>query len=177
MASKKQNYDDSSITMLKGAERVRSRPAVMFGSDSIEGCEQSVFEILSNSVDEAREGYGDEIIITVLTDGTISVEDSGRGVPLDYNEAEGKYNWELVYNELYAGSKYNNNEEGANYKFSLGFNGLGAAATQYASEFMKVQSYRDGEVLEINFKKGYPDGELTKRPLGRKEKQPYFQWP
>ena len=171
MASKKQNYDDSSITMLKGAERVRSRPAVMFGSDSIEGCEQSVFEILSNSVDEAREGYGDEIIITVLTDGTISVEDSGRGVPLDYNEAEGKYNWELVYNELYAGSKYNNNEEGANYKFSLGFNGLGAAATQYASEFMKVQSYRDGEVLEINFKKGYPDGELTKRPLGRKEKQ------
>ncbi|MCR5456838.1 MAG: DNA topoisomerase [Clostridiales bacterium] len=171
MASKKQNYDDSSITMLKGAERVRSRPAVMFGSDSIEGCEQSVFEILSNSVDEAREGYGDEIIITVLTDGTISVEDSGRGVPLDYNETEGKYNWELVYNELYAGSKYNNNEEGANYKFSLGFNGLGAAATQYASEFMKVQSYRDGEVLEINFKKGYSDGELTKRPLGRKEKQ------
>ncbi len=171
MATKKQNYDDSSITMLKGAERVRSRPAVMFGSDSIEGCEQSVFEILSNSVDEAREGYGNEIIITVLTDGTISVEDSGRGVPLDYNETEGKYNWELVYNELYAGSKYNNNDEGANYKFSLGFNGLGAAATQYASEFMKVQSYRDGELLEMNFKKGYPEGELIKRPLGRKEKQ------
>ena len=109
-------YDNASITSLKGADRVRKRPAVIFGSDGIEGCEHSVFEILSNSVDEAREGYGDRIYITVTRDGIISIEDEGRGVPLDYNEKEGKYNWELVYCELYAGGKYNNNDGAANYK-------------------------------------------------------------
>ncbi len=166
MATNKTIYDDNSITMLKGAARVRTRPAVIFGSDGLEGCEHSVFEILSNSVDEAREGYGDKIILTVFSDGSVRVEDFGRGVPLDYNENEGKYNWELVYCELYAGSKYNNNDsEEAHYKYSLGLNGLGAAATQYSSEYMKVQSYRGTEMLEMNFKKGEPDGELLRTPL------------
>ena len=159
MAKKTNVYDDKSITMLKGAERVRSRPAVIFGSDGLEGCEHSVFEILSNAVDEAREGYGDKINITAYHDGSIRIEDFGRGVPLDYNENEGKYNWELVYCELYAGSKYNNNAgDDALYQYSLGLNGLGAAATQYSSEFMKVQSYRGTEMLEMNFKTGETDG-------------------
>ena len=172
MAKKTNVYDDKSITMLKGAERVRSRPAVIFGSDGLEGCEHSVFEILSNAVDEAREGYGDKINITVYRDGSIRIEDFGRGVPLDYNENEGKYNWELVYCELYAGSKYNNNAgDDALYKYSLGLNGLGAAATQYSSEFMKVQSYRGTEMLEMNFKKGEPDGELIRTPLVSKKEQ------
>ena len=172
MAKKTNVYDDKSITMLKGAERVRSRPAVIFGSDGLEGCEHSVFEILSNAVDEAREGYGDKINITVYHDGSIRIEDFGRGVPLDYNENEGKYNWELVYCELYAGSKYNNNAgDDALYKYSLGLNGLGAAATQYSSEFMKVQSYRGTEMLEMNFKKGEPDGELIRTPLVSKKEQ------
>ncbi len=172
MAKKTNVYDDKSITMLKGAERVRSRPAVIFGSDGLEGCEHSVFEILSNAVDEAREGYGDKINITAYHDGSIRIEDFGRGVPLDYNENEGKYNWELVYCELYAGSKYNNNAgDDALYKYSLGLNGLGAAATQYSSEFMKVQSYRGTEMLEMNFKKGEPDGELIRTPLVSKKEQ------
>ena len=171
MAVKNNNYNDNSITMLKGAERVRKRPAVIFGSDSIEGCEHSVFEILSNSVDEAKEGYGDRINITVFSDRTIRIEDFGRGVPLDYNEKEHAYNWELVYCELYAGGKYNNNESGSNYKYSLGLNGLGAAATQCSSEFMKGQSYHTTEMLEMNFKKGEPDGELIRTPLSRKEQR------
>ena len=166
MPKKNMNYDDSSITLLKGPDRVRKRPAVIFGSDGLEGCEHSVFEILSNSVDEAREGYGDKINLTVFLDGTISVEDFGRGVPLGFNEKEGKYNWELVYCELYAGGKYANNAgEGGNYKYSLGLNGLGAAATQCSSEFMKVQSFRKTEKFEMNFRKGYPEGELTVTPI------------
>ena len=171
MATKTPVYDNESITSLTGADRVRKRPAVIFGSDGIEGCEHSVFEILSNSVDEAREGYGNKIYITVTNDGIISIEDEGRGVPLDFNNKEGKYNWELVYCELYAGGKYNNNRDGANYKYSLGLNGLGAASTQYSSEFMRVRSYREGEMLEMNFKKGNPDGELIRVKLGRKDKK------
>ena len=171
MSKKIPVYDNDSITSLKGADRVRKRPAVIFGSDGIGGCEHSVFEILSNSVDEAREGYGSKIYVSVTQDGIISIEDEGRGVPLDYNEKEGKFNWELVYCELYAGGKYNNNNDGANYKYSLGLNGLGAASTQYSSEFMEVRSYRGGELLEMHFKKGNPDGELMRRPLAKKEKQ------
>mgnify|MGYP003447208601 CR=1 FL=1 len=135
MASKE--YNGQSIYALKGADRVRKRPAVIFGSEGLEGCQHSFFEILSNSIDEAREGYGKEIIVTVYNDRTIEVDDHGRGVPLDFNKKENRYNWELVYCELYAGGKYENNEGGA-YKYSLGLNGLGACATQYSSEFMDV---------------------------------------
>ncbi|MBQ9747378.1 MAG: DNA topoisomerase [Clostridia bacterium] len=170
--AKKIKYDDSSIKMLKGAARVRTRPAVIFGSDGLEGCQHSFFEILSNAVDEAREGYGDLINVTVTREGVITVEDFGRGVPLDFNENEGKFNWELVYCELYAGSKYNNNAgEEAHYQYSLGLNGLGAAATQYSSEFMKVQSYRTTEMLEMNFRKGEPEGELIRTALTGKRRR------
>ena len=122
-------YGNDSISMLKGADRVRKRPAVIFGSDGLEGCEHAVFEILSNSIDEAREGYGKEIILTSYRDGSIEVEDFGRGCPVDYNSAEQRYNWELVFCELYAGGKYDN-EDGDNYEYSLGLNGLGSCATQ-----------------------------------------------
>ena len=170
MTKKTQTYDESVITMLKGEDRVRKRPAVIFGSDGIEGCEHSVFEIISNAVDEAREGYGDVINVSYDRDRTVTVEDFGRGVPLGWNEKEGRYNWELVYCELYAGGKYNNNDAGV-YEYALGLNGLGAAATQYSSEFMTVKSYRGDEMSEIMFKKGKPDGELTKYPLSRREKR------
>ena len=162
-------YDDQSIVMLKGAERVRLRPAVIFGSDGLEGCEHSFFEILSNSVDEAREDYGDEIITTVFLDGSIEIEDHGRGVPLGYNEAEGRYNWELIYCELYAGGKYSNNDDDAAYKYSLGLNGLGACATQYSSEYFKVSSYDGTTVSSMNFEKGEPVGEFTTRPIERRD--------
>lgn len=149
-------YNDQSITKLKGPDRVRKRPAVIFGSDGLEGCEHSYFEILANAVDEAREGYGNTIITTVFRDHSIEVEDFGRGVPLGYNEAEKCYNWELIYCELYAGGKYANNEGGAAYEYSLGLNGLGACATQYSSEYMHVKSYNGTQLSEISFKKGYP---------------------
>ena len=168
---KSNEYNDSSITSLKGADRVRKRPAVIFGSDGLEGCEHSFFEILSNSVDEGREGYGKQIKVTVWRDHSIEVDDRGRGVPLGWNEKEQAYNWYLVYCEMYAGGKYNNNDEGANYEYSLGLNGLGACSTQYASEYMHVKSY-DGKYLrEISFEKGIPVTELSERELEKKEKR------
>ncbi|MBQ7660509.1 MAG: DNA topoisomerase [Clostridia bacterium] len=164
-------YDNQSISMLKGADRVRKRPAVIFGSDGLEGCEHSFFEILSNAVDEAREGYGDEIIVTVRNDHSLEVEDFGRGVPLGWNEREQRYNWELVYCELYAGGKYNNNDENAAYGYSLGLNGLGACATQYASAYMEVYSYAGGQCSSITFRRGSPASELSVRPLEKREKK------
>ncbi len=171
-------YNDQSITSLKGADRVRKRPAVIFGSDGLEGCEHSVFEILSNAVDEAREGYGDTVILTAYRDRSIKVEDFGRGVPLGWNENEQRYNWELVYNELYAGGKYDNNAEGAAYEFSLGLNGLGACATQYSSEFFHVSSYNGAEVGTISFAKGEPasDYVVKKQPRGEKRTGTIIHW-
>ncbi|MBR5236486.1 MAG: DNA topoisomerase [Clostridia bacterium] len=155
----KQEYGNESISSLKGADRVRLRPAVIFGSDGIEGCQHSFFEILSNSIDEAREGYGKEIEVTRYLDKSIEVKDYGRGIPLDYNEKEERYNWELVFCELYAGGKYKNNS-GENYEFSLGLNGLGSCATQYSSSYMDVTVCRDGKKYTIHFEKGEPVGEL-----------------
>mgnify|MGYP000173629800 FL=1 len=161
MKNNSKNYGNESITSLKGADRVRLRPGVIFGSDGIEGCQQSFFEILSNSIDEAREGFGNEIKVIRHRDFSITVEDKGRGVPLDYNPIEKRYNWELIYCELYAGGKYNNNS-GENYEFSLGLNGLGACATQYSSEYMYVTSFRDGYKYSLEFRKGENVGGLKK---------------
>ena len=146
-------YGNESISALKGADRVRKRPGVIFGSDGLEGCEHAVFEILSNSIDEAREGYGDVITVTRFRDHSIEVADHGRGVPIEYNAKEKRYNWELVFCELYAGGKYRTND-GENYEYSLGLNGLGTCATQYASEYMDVTVYRDGYEYALHFKKG-----------------------
>ena len=148
-----QEYGNDSITSLKGADRVRKRPAVIFGSDGIEGCEHSVFEILSNSIDEAREGYGKEIIITKYKDNSVEIEDFGRGIPVDYNNKEQRFNWELVFCELYAGGKYNNTEA-ESYEYSLGLNGLGLCSTQYASEYMDVDIRRDGTRFSLHFEHG-----------------------
>ncbi len=171
MPKKTPTYDDQSIVLLRGADRVRKRPAVIFGSDGLEGCEHSFIEILANAVDEARGGFGSEIIVTAWRDHSIMVEDFGRGVPLGYNEKEGRFNWDLVYCELYAGGKYANDTDGSAYEFSLGFNGLGAAATQYASEYMRVQSYNGHQLSEMNFKSGEPDGEFFVRELTRSDKK------
>ena len=173
MPAKKENagYNNQSIKSLKGADRVRKRPGVIFGSDGLDGCAHSFFEILSNSVDEAREGYGSEIEITAYADKSISVVDHGRGVPLGYNESEQRWNWELIFCELYAGGKYDNNNDDSSYEFSLGLNGLGACATQYSSEFMEVFSYDGENEHKISFKKGEPVTELEIRPLGKGEKK------
>ena len=155
-----ENYGNDSISLLKGADRVRLRPGVIFGSDGLEGCQHAVFEILSNSIDEAREGHGKMIVLTAYEDNSIEVEDFGRGCPLDYNPVEQRYNWELVYCELYAGGKYDN-KEGENYEYSLGLNGLGACATQYSSEYMDVTVWRDGKKYSLHFEKGENVGGLS----------------
>jgi DNA gyrase subunit B len=158
MKKEKAAYNNDSIVLLKGSARVREKPAVIFGSDGLEGCEHSFFEIISNSIDEAREGYGKTIEVTRYKDGSISVKDYGRGIPLDFNKTENRYNWELVYCELYAGGKMNSN----NYDFSLGLNGLGACATQYASEYFDVEVCRDGYLYNLHFEKGENVGGLSK---------------
>ena len=152
-------YGNDSISALKGADRVRKRPGVIFGSDGLEGCQHAVFEILSNAIDEAREGFGKVITVTRYEDNTFEVEDFGRGCPVAWNQAEGRYNWELVFCELYAGAKYRN-DLGHNYEFSLGLNGLGSCATQYSSEFMDVTIYRDGKKYRLRFEKGEIKGKL-----------------
>nr|WP_307990131.1 toprim domain-containing protein [uncultured Niameybacter sp.] len=172
---KKENYGNQSISSLKGADRVRLRPAVIFGSDGIEGCEHSIFEILSNAIDEAKEGYGDVIDVTLCKDHSIIIQDYGRGMPLDYNEKEGRYNWDLIFCELYAGGKYNNNE-GQNYEFSLGLNGLGACATQYSSEFMDVEVHVDGYAYELHFEKGENIGGLRKQKANYKSTGTRIHW-
>ena len=173
--TKQQTYGNDSIASLKGADRVRKRPAVIFGSDGLEGCEHAVFEILSNAIDEAREGHGDTIIVTCYLDHSIEVEDFGRGCPVDWNEAEGRYNWELVFCELYAGGKYQNNA-GGDYEYSLGLNGLGACATQYASKYFDAVIRRDGYRYDLHFEHGELVGEMKKSPADRKKTGSLFRW-
>lgn len=172
--ARKQSYDNTSISMLKEEERVRKRPAVIFGSDDLEGCKHAVFEILSNAIDEAREGYGTLIIVTRYEDLSISVEDFGRGCPVDWNEKEQRYNWELVFCEMYAGGKYGAN--GENYEYSLGLNGLGTCATQYASSFFDAVIRRDGFQYTLHFEKGRPVEKMKKEPADRKKTGSYFHW-
>lgn len=168
-------YGNTSISQLKGADRVRKRPAVIFGSDGLEGCQHAVFEILSNAIDEAREGHGDIITVTRYSDKSIEVEDFGRGCPVDWNENEGRFNWELVFCELYAGGKYAN-DEGENYEYSLGLNGLGSCATQYASEYFDALIYRDGTKYYLHFEKGENVGGLKKETADRKKTGSLFRW-
>lgn len=179
MSKSTAEYGNESISQLKGADRVRKRPGVIFGSDGLDGCQHAVFEILSNSIDEAREGYGKVITLTRYADKSIEVEDFGRGCPLDWNANEKRFNWELVFCELYAGGKYANNE-GENYEYSLGLNGLGSCATQYSSEYMDVTVWRDGNKYELHFKKGKVLGkkgqELTITPADRKKTGTTIKW-
>ena len=175
MAQKKASYGNESISALKGADRVRKRPGVIFGSDGLEGCEHSVFEIMSNAIDEAREGHGSLITVTRFLDRSIQVEDQGRGCPVDWNEKEQKYNWELVFCELYAGGKYGG--DGDNYEYSLGLNGLGSCATQYASEYFDASVWRDGFKYTLHFEKGENVGGLHKEPTDRGKKTgSTFRW-
>lgn len=179
MRKAKTEYGNESISSLKGADRVRKRPGVIFGSDGLEGCEHAVFEILSNSIDEAREGHGTEITVTRYGDGSIEVADMGRGIPVEWNEGEQRYNWELVFCELYAGGKYKNNE-GENYEFSLGLNGLGTCATQYASEYMDVTIVRDGFEYSLHFEKGENKTDAAegylKKPTSAKRTGTTIRW-
>ena len=173
--AKKKSYGNESITALKGAERVRRRPGVIFGSDGLDGFQHAVFEILSNAIDEAREGYGNLIVVTRFEDHSIEIEDFGRGCPVDWNEAEQRYNWELVFCEMYAGGKYQN-DVGDNYEYSLGLNGLGTCATQYSAEYFDAVIRRDGFKYTLHFEKGELVGKMKKEPADRKKTGSCFHW-
>lgn len=173
---KNKDYGNDSISQLKGADRVRLRPAAILGSDGLEGCQHTFIEILANSIDEAREGYGKVIEVTRFKDKSIQIRDYGRGCPVDYNEKEKKYNWELVYCELYAGGKYENNSNSGNYEYSLGLNGLGSTATQYSSEYMDVTVFKDGFKYELHFEKGNNIGGLKKEPYNYKHSGTLQKW-
>ncbi len=175
MSKKKTEYGNTSIEVLEGEDRVRKRPAVIFGSDGLDGCEHAIFEIVSNAIDEAREKHGDLIIVTRYADRSVEVEDFGRGCPVDWNEKVGRYNWELVFCEMYAGGKYKNNDAG-NYEYSLGLNGLGTCATQYASEYFDAVIHRDGFKYTLHFEKGRIVGEMQKEPTTRKKTGSLFRW-
>lgn len=163
----KKSYGNDSIKSLKGADQVRLRPAVIFGSDGIEGCQHSIFEIMSNSIDEAREGHGSKIVVTRYLDGSVEVQDFGRGIPVEFNNNEDEWNWKLLFCTLYAGGKYDNNGA-SNYQYSLGLNGLGLCATQFASEYMDAEIKRDGFKYTLHFEKGENIGGLTKEPYGKR---------
>lgn len=173
--AKKAVYNNDSIVSLKGADRVRKRPGVIFGSDGLEGCEHSVFEIISNSIDEAREGYGDKIIVTRFADGSVEVQDFGRGLPVDYNKKEERYNWELLFCELYAGGKYDTND-GGSYEFSLGLNGLGLCSTQYSSEYMDAEIHSGGYLYRLHFEKGVAVGDMHKEAYSKKDTGTRIRW-
>ena len=175
MAVKKAEYNNESIKQLKGPDQVRKRPAVIFGSDGLDGCEHSAFEIISNSIDEAREGHGNKIIVTRFEDGSIEVQDFGRGAPVDYNKNEEKFNWELLYCTLYAGSKYDTND-GGSYEYSIGLNGLGLCATQFSSEYMDVEIKRDGYKYNLHFEKGFNIGGLKKEEYTGKDTGTKTKW-
>ena len=168
-------YNNDSIEVLKGEDRVRKKPAVIFGSDGIEGCEHAVFEIISNSVDEAREGYGDTVVVTRFEDRSVEVQDFGRGLPVGYNQKEKKFNWELLFCEMYAGGKYKTND-GGSYQYSLGTNGLGLCATQYASEYMEAEIHSNGNCYKLDFKKGRPVGEMKQEPYNKKDTGTRIKW-
>ena len=175
MAKPKVEYGNDSIKQLKGPDQVRLRPAVIFGSDGLDGCQHSVFEIISNSIDEAREGYGNKIVITKYTDGSIEVQDFGRGAPVDYNAKEEQYNYVLLFESLYAGGKYDTNS-GGDYEFSIGLNGLGLSSTQFASEYMDVEIKRDGYKYNLHFEKGYNIGGLKKEEYSGKDTGTKIRW-
>ena len=172
--AKKKEYGNDSIKSLKGADRVRKRPAVIFGSDGLDGCQHAIFEIMSNSIDEAREGYGSKIVVTRFLDGSIEGQDFGRGIPVDYNKNEDRYNWELLFCEMYAGGKYD--ADGENYEFSLGLNGLGLCATQYASEYMDAEVHTGGYRYTLHFEKGENIGGLKKEKYDKRDTGTRIRW-
>ncbi len=173
--AKKPEYNNESMTLLKGPDKVRKRPAVIFGSDGLDGCQHAAFEIISNSIDEAREGYGNKIIVTLYSDKSIEVQDFGRGLPVDYNKKEERYNWELAFCEMYAGSKYDTNNNGS-YEYSLGLNGLGLCSTQFASEYMEAEVHAGGYRYLLNFEKGFIVGDMLKEEYTKKDTGTRIKW-
>lgn len=154
-----QEYGNESIRRLSDREAVRTRVSTYAGSADREGAFTTVKEIISNSIDEFKEGYGNEIYVKYNQDNSITVKDKGRGIPMDWNEGEQEYNYNLLLFTLNAGGKYGNE----NYEYSIGLNGIGAGLATMSSEYAYISSIRDGYVYDINSLKGSVEGKLSKK--------------
>lgn len=166
MGEKKSNYDASSLKILKGLEPVKKRPGMYIGSTDWRGTHHLVWEIVDNAIDEAIAGYGKKITVTIHNDGSISVQDEGRGIPCDYNEKEKMEGLDIVFCTLHGGGKF----DASNYKTSAGLHGVGSACANALSEWLKVTVYKDGKEYFASYKNGGNKdvkttlvGETTKR--------------
>jgi len=150
-------YSAKDIQVLEGLEPVRKRPGMYIGNTSKEGLHHLIWEIVDNSIDEAIAGYCDRIEITLYKDGFVSVEDNGRGIPVEKHEKTGKSALETVLTILHAGGKFERNK---GYKVAGGLHGVGASVVNALSSDFVAQVYRDGNIYEQRYKIGIPQGEV-----------------